>query len=611
MISSGFGNTLDQPSGDRVEPAKVAPGDERASAAGQSVASDDLERLRELLLGDERRALDTARVRIAALESAQDDLPRRLPDAAIAALRSEGDNPRVADALADPLTQALGAAVQRNRQSLVDTLFPVIGPLIRKAIAEALRNLVNDLNGAIESSFSVRGLKWRIEALRGGVPYAQVVLKHRLAYRIDHVFLIERASGIVLQHEAAPELPPLDADAVAGMLTALGDFVGDSVGHGSGDTLESMRVGEYLVWVVQGPRANLACFMRGVPPAELRALLEQRLEEIHARIASSPDRANPHAPGSTDIWHELLEPTSLLRAADLRTPSTQPARSRWPLLLGLALILLALGGYVASRERWNTRIDGLRAQLVAHPGFVLTGLDSKPWRSVAVHGLLDPDAAPLDGMLAEAGLAGIESRLDIKGYLSTADSVVASRANRLLAPTAGVRLTVKDGVLSLGGNAPDAWIAGARERAGWIAGVSRVEFALMPQVDAAKIARAELDTLLGMLPTLYVPFASGTQTEPPAESIVDDIARNVRRALELARAAHVELVLASVGTNDDSGSSDTNAHVREARARWLVDALAARGVAAVIATDAAGNAQAMIANRRSAHVRASIRRSQP
>src|SRR4029450_9844231 len=89
---------------------------------------------------------------------------------------------RIATALAKPVTQALGAAGRENRQVIVDVLFPVIGPAIRKAIAEALRNLVADVNGAIESSFSVRGMRWRVEAWRSGVPYAQIVLKHTLTY---------------------------------------------------------------------------------------------------------------------------------------------------------------------------------------------------------------------------------------------------------------------------------------------------------------------------------------------------------------------------------------------------------------------------------------------
>ncbi|GAA0707739.1 hypothetical protein [Dokdonella soli] len=601
MTMSGFGKALDEPldSGASTSHASGSP------TAGTD-AADDFERLRELLIGDERRALDAARTRITELENAQKDLPRRLPGAAIEALRGEQVTTRVADALSEPVAQALGTAVQKNRQSIVDALFPIIGPLIRKSIAEALRNLVADLNGAIESSFTLRGLKWRLEAWRGGVPYAQVVLKHRLAYRIDHVFLIERASGLVLLHESAPDITPLDADAIAGMLTALGDFVGDSVGQDGGG-LESMSVGEHLVWVVQGPRANLACFMRGVPPAELRTLLEQRLEDIHARTAGTPD-ADLRAVGDTSAWHEQLQPPALLRDAEAARTPMQRAPSRWPLLFILLAMLVALTVFVARRERWEARIDALRARLVAHPGFVLTGIDEQAWRSVTVHGLVDPDAPSLAKVFDGAGLDPALPKLDVAGYLSTDDTAVARRAARLLAPPTGVRLTVKDGVLALDGHAPDAWITAAREHAGWIPGVVRTELTLSPDGDAAAAARAELERLVQALNTLDVPFGEDTQPAAGAQAVVDEIARSARQVAALASTAKVTLVLASVGSSDESGTDATNARVRAGRARWLAQALAERGVGAVEVPDAV-IAEPIDLTRRSAHLRVTARRS--
>lgn len=597
MATSGFGEALDgRPGG---PPSDAAP------------PASDFERLRELLVGDERRALDAARARIGELEAAQQALPRRLPDA-LEALNSEGEHAtaRVAGALAEPVAQALGTAVRRNRQSLIEALFPIIGPLIRKSIAEALRNLVADLNGAIESSFSLRGLKWRIEAWRSGAPYAQIVLKHRLAYRIDHVFLIERDSGLVLQRESSPELAPLDADAVAGMLTALGDFVGDSVGQGDGGTLESMSVGEHLVWVVQGPRANLACFMRGVPPAALRALLEQRLEDIHAQWANAPDEELRSARNSIG-WHEKLDPMTLLRdatAVDEGTPQRAP--SRWPLLVLLLAGLIALTWFVARRERWEARVEALRAQLAAHPGFVLTGIEGRPWRALTVHGLVDQDAEPPATLLAAADLGGVHPLLDANAYVSGDDAVVVRRVTRLLAPPPGVRVAVKQGVLHLDGVAPQAWIDGARERAGWIAGVARAELALKPATDPAQVARAELDALAEKLPQLDVGFLDGAQPAPGADEALGRIAEAARRAQALAQAAHVQIELLGVGTNDETGSDATNARVRALRAQWLVQALAERGIAGIEPEAGAHPADAT-ANRRTAHLRLAVKAPQP
>jgi len=592
------GNALD-PSPAAIVPSAAAT-DERA--AGEHASEDDFERLRELLLGGERRDLAAARARIEELERNQHDLPRRLPGAAVEALRV-GDNTRVASALSEPVAQALGTAVQNNRQSIVDALFPIIGPMIRKAISEALRGLVDNLNGAIESSFTLRGLQWRLEAWRGGVPYAQVVLKHRLSYGIDHVFLIERGSGLVLRHASATGQQSLDADAIAGMLTALGDFVDDSVGDDRGGALDSAQVGEYLVWVEHGPRASLACFMHGVPPAELRVLLEQRVEEIHAQMLALPAEASLHVIGDNMLVRELLDPHALLRDAENATAPIGARRTSHAPIVVIALIALALAGWFAvDRFRWSTRVQALRTQLVAQPGFVLGGIESKPWKSLVVRGLLDPDAPPLAPLLAAADLGKVVPHLDTSGYVSTDDALIARRAMRLLAPPSTVTTTVHGGVLHLDGEAPAEWIDGAAARAGWIAGVTRVESRLVPAMDAATVARAELGRVLASLDDLVVPFVRDAEPVPDAGAVVDRIAAALKRASALAPVARQRIAITVFGSNDDSGSSEANARVRLQRAQWLVLALAARGIDGARPLDGQDGAP----DRRAAHVRATI-----
>ncbi|HEU4665912.1 MAG TPA: hypothetical protein VFS55_17925 [Dokdonella sp.] len=594
-------SVIGEPVGHPTAPASAAP-----AALREAVApADDFERLRELLLGDERRDLAAARARIEQLERAQRDLPGRLPDAAAEALRDERGRPRIAAALSEPVAEALGAAVQKHRQSLVDALFPILGPMIRKAIAEALRSLVTNLNGAIESSFTVRGLRWRMQAWRAGVPYAEIVLKHRLAYGIDHVFLIDRSNGLVLHHASAPGLPPLDADAIAGMLTALGDFVDDSVGGDAGGALDSAQVGEDLVWVEHGPRVNLACFVHGVPPPQLRTLMEQRVEEIHARLLALPPDASPRAIGEDAFVRERLEPAALLRDTDEATaPAAARRPSRGPLLALVLLALALLGGYAWERWRWSVQVDALRARLAAHPGFLLSGIDARPWRELTVHGLLDPDAEPLDAVLAGADLGGVRPRLDANGYVAADDAVIARRATRLLAPPPSTAIDVRERVLHLSGTAPQAWIDGALARAAWVAGVAGVESSLAPAGDAVADSRAEIARIVAGWTALYVPFVQDAEPAPGAEAVVDELAGSLQRIAALAAIAKVDIDVAAYGSNDDSGGSEANARVRALRAQWLARALAARGAAAVRVAD---EAQAPGApDRRGAQLRATV-----
>ncbi|MGH8172863.1 MAG: hypothetical protein ACREPX_06925 [Rhodanobacteraceae bacterium] len=540
--------------------------------------------------------------RVAHLDRTQDDLSARLPDAIERATEGTG-SVRMAEALAQPVTQALGTAVRENRQIIVDVLFPVIGPAIRKAIAEALRTLVADLNGAIESSISVRGMRWRIEAWRSGVPFAQVVLKHTLTYRIDHVFLIERDSGIVLDRQSAPGLEDLDGDAIAGMLTAIGEFVHDSVGRGGGNTLDSARVGEHLLWVLRGPRANLACFIHGVPPAALHTVLEQRLEEIHTHLGDIGDGG-----GIDDAWRASLQPDQLARDANAAEPPRKAA-ARWPLLLILLAILGLVTWFTVRNARWNANLDALRTRVSAHPGFQLTGIEARGREALIVRGMLDPDAEPLDVSAGAQG-GGVPVQLSTVGYVSTDDAVIARRARRLLSAPPGVEVAAQDGVLNLGGRADAAWIDAAREHAPWIAGVRDVRITATPNIDEAAIARQRLDALLASIPQQRVAFARDLEPIAGADGTVEKIARDAREAETLAGyiGQHIEWV--AVGTNDDPGSASINARLRIDRANWLAYALIGRGIANV---RSAGDAEFETAEvrQRGAFLRAIPREAKP
>jgi OOP family OmpA-OmpF porin len=59
------------------------------------------------------------------------------------------------------------------------------------------------------------------------VPYAQVVIRHALVYRVEQVFLIHRESGLLLEQAHLPNLALPDADLVSGIRTAIRDFVAD------------------------------------------------------------------------------------------------------------------------------------------------------------------------------------------------------------------------------------------------------------------------------------------------------------------------------------------------------------------------------------------------
>lgn len=606
----------------------------------------DFDRLKQLLLGDERDALshhagrldalerndaqratdvDDERARLEALEHDNKHLARRLPRLIE---RADQKHPgRLTSALSRPVAAALAGAVRKERQTIVDALFPVIGPAIRKAIAEALRTLVADINRALESSFTPKGLRWRFESWRTGAPYAQVVLKHTLRWRIDHLFLIERESGLVMHRESAPDLPDLDSDAVAGMLTAIGEFVKDSVGRSSAGSLESARVGEHGLWVLEGPRANLAAFIRGIPPQSLRAILQRRLEDVHARLGDPNAALEDRSADPGAAMDEMLAVAGIDR--ELRAEQDAPAHasSRTPLLVIGALVVVGLIGWLVRDWIWAQRMQRLEARLRDWPGLHLQSLRSDPFARVRVRGLVDPQAEPLLPALQTGDFEDVEFDLALRGYVSTDDPILSRRARAALAPPEGATLNVDRGVLTIAGSAPSDWIESATRRAALLPGIVSVrteamdprpilgervglpegvvldfaagvltprgtvplawiarlrdEAAKLPvvqRVDLANVTVAESDALAALrqeLSTMQVDFVTGsTSATDDGTAMLARLLPELRRAFDLAAALDIRFRVRTWGLTDASGDPQSNASLRARRAHWLSDALA-------------------------------------
>ena len=68
----------------------------------------------------------------------------------------------------------------------------------------------------------MRALRWRLEALTSERSFAEIVVLRTFVFRVRHVFLIHRETGLRLQHAAAPGAESLDPDMVSSMLSAVG-----------------------------------------------------------------------------------------------------------------------------------------------------------------------------------------------------------------------------------------------------------------------------------------------------------------------------------------------------------------------------------------------------
>lgn len=253
--------------------------DDKSSDRPEHPAGLELEELRRLIAGPERRRIDQLRERLENPELRIKDVSQILAEAIV---HRTSQDEKIARALAPTVEKAIESSIKRHRKVLVDLLFPVMGPAIRKAVAAAIQGMIQSFDKTLESSLSLRGLRWRLEALRTKKPFGEIVLLHTLLYQVEEVFLIHRQSSLVIEHVVSKDVRTHDPDLVAGMLSAIRDFAHDSFHLKSDEGLDTLSLGpDRAIWIEQGDDALLAAVIRGIPPAELRLTLRETLDAIH------------------------------------------------------------------------------------------------------------------------------------------------------------------------------------------------------------------------------------------------------------------------------------------------------------------------------------------
>jgi outer membrane protein OmpA-like peptidoglycan-associated protein len=364
----------------------------------------ELAELRELLVGPEIQQLAGIEARLADPAKRGEDLARFLPEAIKAA---KGKSLR--EALEPIIEKTFHSSVRRNPKVLADAIYPVIGPAIRASIAAAIRDFAEALNQIVEKSVSFRSIGWRIESLITGKPFSEILLSKSLLYSVEQVFLIHRQSGLLLQDAAAKGSVLKDADMIAGMLTAIQDFLSDSFTE-AGQDIETVDTGRFKLWLTYSPKVLLVAAVSGTAPVQLKQVFRRALDGITEALQ------NEIADFKQDDL-SVFEPARAFLDRCLLGQSAPEKRGKARLWLYLAVLAVVIAGFLAyqtiQRVQWNRYFAMLRQQ----PGIVVTGIE-RSGSSYVVAGLRDPAAPDPAGLLPARGLDPGKVRFDLHPYLS-------------------------------------------------------------------------------------------------------------------------------------------------------------------------------------------------
>ncbi|MEH2205820.1 MAG: OmpA family protein [Nostoc sp.] len=168
----------------------------------------------------------------------------------------------VSDAIAPAMGRAIKKQIEIEQNIVVDALYPIIGSTIAKYMAETIRAI----NRQVEETLSVEGVKRKIRAKLQGVSEAELILKEALPFTIQAIFLIHKTSGLVISDIQHSHVEQLEAEMVAGMLTAIRSFANDCINQsGSIIELDAIEYGTSKIILEVAGYCYLAIIVRGDP----------------------------------------------------------------------------------------------------------------------------------------------------------------------------------------------------------------------------------------------------------------------------------------------------------------------------------------------------------
>jgi outer membrane protein OmpA-like peptidoglycan-associated protein len=431
-----------------LKPAAVEPEN------GIPFSDQRLNQLRTLLVGQEIEVLSRLSGVVEDPEQLAEAVSRVLPTAIA---QASGDA-RLGRVLVPALEKATESSIRANPRTLVDLLHPVIVPAIRKSIGESIDETFQSFNDSLKHSLTLRGLKWRWEAWRSGLSFAEVVLRHTLVFQVEHVFLIHRHSGLMISHVTAENAASQDPQLVSSMLVAIQDFVRDSFTGTGQEGLDTLRLGELRLWSEQGQFATLVAVIRGNPPENLRDKMREVLRRIHVERHQALEEFAGDSAGFADVDAWLREIVYLVQQAAV----VERAGNPWPIVWAWACVVLLIAGawiyrWWRDEQLWQTYVSLLQKE----PGIVVTDTASRGGK-FTLNGLRDPLATDPQTVLRQVGIDASRVVTNWAPYEGLDPEFVRKRLETVLEPPAGVSFTAVGNRIVAHGSAPAAWLERAR-----------------------------------------------------------------------------------------------------------------------------------------------------
>lgn len=537
----------------------------------------ELEKVRALILGKEDQRI-TDSIKKNARSIVAEVITEALHD------RQKKDNS--VDKVLQPFVEdSVQTSVAHNSEQMVVSLYPIVGSLVRKSVAAFLADFMEKTNQLIENSLTIKGLKWRIKARQGGVSYAQYAASQTFVYRVEHVFLIHRETGLLLNAIALDNENKSDADIVSAMLTAINDFVGDSfLTHEEQlkEQLQSVSTENFNLLIKPGPTALVVAAVTGNPPQNVSDQLQLTLENIHSLYLDELNSFN----GDNQAFENT---DSLLRECLLSEQKTAPTTKKktpW-FAWAIVIVILFYAGYQGANWYKTDQLEKKIMQLEANPGVIIKQLKVDSIDNITLDILRDPDALNMTFWLEDQNIAAEKVNIIERSYYSFAPSILQKRAQRITQAYPKINISWQDNKLILAGTvaiAQNENLLNTLAIAGFTLGqnLNIEQLTLesdLPLMANAQVKQALFEDLIGRIATIQLNFSVASETiTPKMHKALQRLNQYLKQLQPIADELNINVGLLILGSSDNTGNKTKNDIISIKRANNAAKFLQQQGI---------------------------------
>ena len=198
----------------------------------------------------------------------------------------------IPETLGPTITETLRKEIRINKDAVVDAIYPVLGKMIKKYVAQEMKMLSEKMNSQL-SFFSVG--KRKFKSIFTGKKERDLMFDDLATAKIEQVLLIEKNSGIL--KASFTKSKTIDEEMVSGMLTAIKSFVEDAFGQ-KNQSLELIDYELYQIHLQSFQKYFVAVIISGSYTIQTKDKVQDLIFDFYEDFTKkdeyklSPDRIN-------------------------------------------------------------------------------------------------------------------------------------------------------------------------------------------------------------------------------------------------------------------------------------------------------------------------------